>query len=129
MGAVLTPALGGLAANRDLPQACTLNGKCQEVCPVAIPLPTLLRGWRERSWREGLEPATTRWGVGIWAWIAQRPRLYRAAAAFAILGMRLWGGGGWIRSLPLAAGWTRHRDMPSPEAGSFMAQYARGRRR
>jgi L-lactate dehydrogenase complex protein LldF len=129
MGAVLTPALDGLAANRDLPQACTLNGKCQEVCPVAIPLPTLLRGWRERSWREGLEPATTRWGVGLWAWVAQRPRLYRMAASFAILGMRLWGGGGWLRSLPLAGGWTRHRDMPSPEAGSFMAQYARGRRR
>jgi L-lactate dehydrogenase complex protein LldF len=129
MGAVLTPALGGLAVNRDLPQACTLNGKCQEVCPVAIPLPTLLRGWRERSWREGLEPATTRWGVGLWAWIAQRPRLYRTAANLAIMSMRLWGGGGWIRRMPLAGGWTRHRDMPTPEVQSFMTQYARGRRR
>jgi L-lactate dehydrogenase complex protein LldF len=61
MGAVLTPASGrATPPSRDLPNACTLNGKCQEVCPVRIPLPTLLRGWREKSWREGLEPKTMR---------------------------------------------------------------------
>jgi L-lactate utilization protein LutB len=35
--------LDGLAGSRDLPNACTMNGRCQEVCPVAIPLPTLVR--------------------------------------------------------------------------------------
>ncbi|MDF0488193.1 lactate utilization protein B [Sphingomonas sp. H39-1-10] len=127
MGAVLTPALDGLAASRDLPNACTLNGKCQEVCPVKIPLPTLLRGWREKSWREGLEPATMRQGIGAWAWVAQRPRLYRAAVRAAIFGMRRFGRG-WIRALPLARGWTAHRDLPAPDAESFMSRYARGER-
>lgn len=65
MGAVLTPVLDGLEKSRDLAHACTLNGKCQEVCPVKIPLPTLLRGWRDRSWRDGLEPTSVR--VGGWA--------------------------------------------------------------
>ncbi|WP_313351492.1 lactate utilization protein B, partial [Paracoccus sp. (in: a-proteobacteria)] len=60
MGSVLTPVLDGLAASRDLPNACTMNGRCAEVCPVGIPLPTLLRGWRRRSWREGLEPGSLR---------------------------------------------------------------------
>ena len=38
MGSVLTPVFDGLAKSRDLPHACTLNGKCAEVCPVADPL-------------------------------------------------------------------------------------------
>lgn len=128
MGAVLTPALDGLKSSRDLPNACTLNGKCQEVCPVRIPLPTLLRGWREKSWREGLEPASLRSGLGAWAWFARRPRLYRAATAAALRSMRLMGRGGWLSTLPLAGGWTRHRDMPKPAAESFMAQYKKAQR-
>ncbi|GLS99137.1 iron-sulfur cluster-binding protein [Sphingobium jiangsuense] len=129
MGAVLTPALDGLERSRDLPHACTLNGKCQEVCPVRIPLPTLLRGWRERSWREGLEPVSARWGVGLWASIARRPRLYRVVAALAAGSLRLLGNRGWIARLPLGGGWTRHRDMPRPEGRTFMAQYRKEKRR
>lgn len=129
MGSVLTPAIDGLAASRDLPNACTLNGKCQEVCPVRIPLPTLLRGWREKSWREGLEPTSLRWGVGVWAWVARRPALYRFVTGMAARAMRLMGRGGWIDRLPLAGGWTRHRAMPKPPAHSFMAQYRQGKRR
>jgi L-lactate dehydrogenase complex protein LldF len=128
MGAVLTPAFDGLAKNRDLPNACTLNGKCQEVCPVRIPLPTLLRGWREKSWREGLEPTSLRTGLGTWAWFARRPALYRAATASAIKAMRLMGRGGWLSKLPLAGAWTEHRDLPKPATQSFMTQYKKGRR-
>ncbi|WP_230772111.1 lactate utilization protein B [Sphingomonas sp. Leaf4] len=129
MGAVLTPALDGLSANRDLAHACTMNGRCQEVCPVNIPLPTLLRGWREKSWREGLEPVTMRQGLGWWRRLVLRPRLYRLASAAAVQSMRLLAKRGWIAKLPLAGAWTAHRDMPAPEGGTFMAQYARGKRR
>lgn len=129
MGAVLTPALDGLAPNRDLAHACTLNGKCQEVCPVKIPLPTLLKGWREKSWREGLEPTSMRWGLGVWAWFARRPALYRLGTALAIRAMRLIGRTGWIASLPLGSGWTKHRDLPKPAARSFMAQYQEEQRK
>ena len=127
MGAVLTPALDGLAASRDLPQACTMNGKCQEVCPVAIPLPTLLRGWRDRSWREGLEPVSTRSAVRLWAWVARRPRLYRLATRLALPAMRLFGTK-WINALPLAGAWTRDRDLPAPAGQSFMDLYRKQQR-
>jgi L-lactate dehydrogenase complex protein LldF len=120
MGAVLTPVLTGLEKARELPHACTLNGRCEEVCPVAIPLPTLLRGWRDRSWREGLEPTTTRAGLGLWAFVAQRPRLYRLASGLGVRALRLLGRGGWIHSLPLAGGWTAHRDFPAPAGRTFM---------
>ncbi|MGN6278482.1 MAG: lactate utilization protein B [Sphingomonas sp.] len=128
MGAVLTPALDGLAGSKDLPNACTLNGKCREVCPVDIPLPTLLRGWREKSWREGLEPVTMRRGLGLWAWAAKRPALYRIGTFAAITALRRLGKRGWIARLPLAAGWTDGRDFPRPEGGSFMARYRKGER-
>jgi len=128
MGAVLTPALDGLAGSKDLPNACTLNGKCREVCPVDIPLPTLLRGWREKSWREGLEPVTMRRGLGLWAWAAKRPTLYRLGTRVAIAALRRFGRKGWIARLPLASGWTAARDFPRPEAGSFMTRYRRGER-
>lgn len=128
MGAVLTPAIDGLsAANRDLAHACTMNGKCREVCPVDIPLPTLLRGWREKSWREGLEPAAMRRGLGLWAWAAQRPRLYRLGARIAVTVMRM-AGQGWLRSLPLARGWTRYRDLPVPQGSTFLDRYRAGER-
>jgi L-lactate dehydrogenase complex protein LldF len=128
MGAVLTPVLTGLGKARELAHACTLNGRCQEVCPVAIPLPTLLRGWRDRSWREGLEPPSVRAGIGLWAFVAQRPRLYRLATALAVRAMRLFRRGGWIGSLPLAGGWTAHRDFPAPAGRTFMALHREQRR-
>lgn len=129
MGAVLTPALDGLSANRDLAHACTMNGRCQEVCPVKIPLPTLLRGWREKSWREGLEPVSMRQGLGLWRRAVLRPRLYRMASGVAVRAMRLLARQGWIARLPFAGAWTKYRDMPAPEGGTFMTQYAKGRRR
>ena len=125
MGAVLTPVLDGLEKSRDLAHACTLNGKCQEVCPVKIPLPTLLRGWRDRSWRDGLEPTTTRVGLGLFTFVASRPWLYRLGQGLALRAMRLFGRNGWISCMPGLGAWTRHRDFPVPEASSFMAQYQR----
>lgn len=125
MGAVLTPVLDGLEKSRDLAHACTLNGKCQEVCPVKIPLPTLLRGWRDRSWRDGLEPTTTRVGLGLFTFVASRPWLYRLGQGLALRAMRLFGRNGWISRMPGLGAWTRHRDFPVPEASSFMAQYQR----
>ncbi len=120
MGAVLTPVFDGLEETRDLAHACTLNGRCQEVCPVDIPLPTLLRGWRDRSWREGLEPGGMRFGLGLFTFVARHPRLYRLGAAVAVRAMRLFGRGGRIRSMPGLGAWTNHRDFPAPAERTFM---------
>ncbi len=123
MGSVLTPVLDGLAESRDLVSACTLNGRCQEVCPVDIPLPAMLRGWREKSWSQGLEPRTQRSFLSAWAFVAKRPFLYRLGAAVATKAIRLFAKGGWISKLPLASGWTRYRDFPKPAARTFFEEY------
>ena len=54
MGAVLDASARRVAPSRDLPFACTMNGRCAEVSPVDSPLPTLL-ALVEPKPREGLE--------------------------------------------------------------------------
>jgi L-lactate dehydrogenase complex protein LldF len=130
MGAVLTPSLVGVDQAGHLPNASTFCGRCEEVCPVRIPLPRMMRAWREREFERHLSPATVRTGLALWAWFAKRPFFYRLAtgiAAFALSFVGQFRGRfGW---LPLAQGWTRHRDFPAPEGRTFQAQWQGGRRR
>ncbi len=128
MGSVLTPAFDGLQQTRDLPSACTLNGQCKQVCPVDIPLPTMLRHWRSRSWRAGYEPKIAGAAISIWAFVAARPALYQLAQTFALPAMRLFAKAGWISSLPLASGWTAHRDFPKPPRQTFLTMIRKGNR-
>ncbi len=125
MGAVLTPTLIGIDKAGDLPNASTFCGRCESVCPMRIPLPAMMRHWREREFAGKLTPRTLRWGVRLWAYVAQRPTLYHLAsgAASRILGV-LGRTRGRFRSLPLAAGWTDMRDLPAPEGKSFMTLWA-----
>lgn len=130
MGAILTPAMSSLKESGDLPNACTLNGRCQEVCPVNIPLPDLMRKLREKQWREKLTAKPYRFTLSLWAALAKRPRLYRILSRAGVRVLELMAARrGYVRSLPGAGGWTRHRDLPSPQAGTFMDQYKQGRRR
>ena len=57
MGAVLTPSLIGIEEAAPLPNASTLCGRCESVCPVKIPLPKMLRHWREREYAKKLVAA------------------------------------------------------------------------
>ncbi|MGE0717052.1 MAG: LutB/LldF family L-lactate oxidation iron-sulfur protein [Alphaproteobacteria bacterium] len=130
MGSVLTPGLIGVEEAGHLPNASTFCGRCESVCPMKIPLPGMMRHWRERQVVRGLAPAAQRWGLGLWAWLAARPALYGLAAR---LGAGLLGRFGRRRgrfaSLPLAGGWTGVRDMPAPEGRTFRDLWAEKQRR
>ncbi len=130
MGSVLTPSLVGVDRAGHLPNASTFCGKCESVCPVKIPLPKLMRHWREREFERHLTPPSIRNNLGIWAWFAKRPAAYRWATRLGIGALGLLGRGkGAFRWLPLAEGWTRGRDLPAPEpGGTFMQRYARAQR-
>ena len=128
MGAVLTPQFIGIEQAWPLPNASTFCGRCEEVCPVRIPLPKLMRYWREEQFRRQLTPAAARYGLGIWAFFAKRPALYRLATGVAMRGLRLLSRAGRLRWAPLAAGWTGTRDLPAPQGRTFMSRWRAGER-
>ena len=124
MGAVLTPSLIGVADGGHLPNASTFCGRCESVCPVRIPLPKMMRHWREREFERRLSPAPLRYGLGFWAFFARRPTLYRLATDLAARAMHLAGRRkGRFSWAPLAGGWTKYRDLAAPERTTFQSQW------
>ncbi len=126
MGSVLTPSTIGLENAKDLPNACTLNGRCATVCPVKIPLPALLRSLRERQFDKGIIKGSQRLALLAWGWLCRHPSLYRLATALGIRLLARFVKAGVISRLPLDKGWTPHRDLPAPPARTFMQQYRQG---
>ncbi|MFK8032895.1 MAG: LutB/LldF family L-lactate oxidation iron-sulfur protein [Hyphomicrobiales bacterium] len=125
MGAVLTPTLIGVEKGGHLPNASTFCGRCESVCPMRIPLPKMMRHWREKEFERHITPGGIRRGLGIWAFVAKRPKLYHAGTKLVIgvLG-KFAGKSGAFKKLPLAGGWTKHRDLPAPEGQTFQQQWA-----
>ena len=124
MGAVLTPSLEGVEKGGNLPNASTFCGRCESVCPMRIPLPKMMRHWREREFERGLNPVTQRWGLKVWAWFARRPRIYAMGARYAMRAVAMLAGRkGSLTSMPMAGGWTKYRDLPAPEGKTFQQQW------
>lgn len=125
IGSVLTPQFLGVKRAANLPNASTFCGRCEAVCPIKIPLPKLLRHWREAEFSEGGQSWSYRTGLRVWANFARKPRVYHAAAR---LGIALLGGlgkrRGAFRWLPLTSGWTRYRDLPTPQGRTFQQLWA-----
>ena len=131
MGSVLTPALLGVEEAGNLPNASTFCGRCESVCPMRIPLPKMMRHFREQEYERKLSPKTVRAGLALWAFFAKRPALYHRLTRLAssILG-KLGRRSGSFYNLPLAGGWTGTREMPAPQGQTFQemwrARQARG---
>ncbi|RCK53953.1 (Fe-S)-binding protein [Thalassospira profundimaris] len=125
MGSVLTPSLIGVDEAGHLPNASTFCGKCEEVCPMRIPLPKMMRHWREREFEKHLGPQSMRFGIRLWAWFASRPALYGKATGLAARILKSIGGRKQkIGKLPLASGWTDIRDLPAPQGKTFKQLWA-----
>ncbi|SAL16453.1 lactate utilization protein B [Caballeronia telluris] len=124
MGSVLTPAYTGIDRALDLPQAATLCGECNSVCPVGIPLSDLLRKLREKQVERRLRPWSERAALAAWGFLALHPGWY---ALFTKLSARILermgGNRKAITRLPLGGGWTNTRDMPAPVGRTFRELY------
>jgi L-lactate dehydrogenase complex protein LldF len=129
IGKVLSPALYGLENTAPLPNASSFCGRCEEVCPQRIPLPKMMRHWREQEFDRGLTKARARWALKLWGFAARRPGLYRLGARLGA-GLLAWRGKrrGRFRSLPFAGGWTINRDLPAPQPGGTFQSRWRGPR-
>lgn len=120
VGAVLTPGLIGIEETANLPNASTFCGRCESVCPMRIPLPGLMRRWREVEFEQHKTSLQARLGLKLWAAFAKRPWAYHLASRFGASFLRLLAGNrGAVRNLPGAGGWTKNRDMPAPQGRTF----------
>lgn len=110
IGAVLAPALLGLERAWMLPQASTLCGACEDVCPVRIPLPRMLVTWRQRAADAGLGFAGEAFAVKSWRWVASHPGLFHRS-------VRAMGGplGHAFGGAPVLREWTRFRVLPEAD--------------
>ncbi|MCX8505531.1 MAG: lactate utilization protein B, partial [Alphaproteobacteria bacterium] len=129
MGAVLTPSFIGIEEARALPNASSFCGRCEEVCPMRIPLPKLMRFWRDRQYARRVGSAWGRWGLGLASYVMMSPIRWRFSLGLAGFGLRFLARlrRGKISSLPLAGGWFAKRDMVVSTKPNFWRQY-RGRK-
>ncbi|MEH6585945.1 MAG: LutB/LldF family L-lactate oxidation iron-sulfur protein [Halioglobus sp.] len=124
MGSILTPLLTSLEASEALPNACSSCGRCEEVCPAAIPIPDLLRDLRHEQSRQKITAPRWRSGLKLHAWLAMRPALYQFLTGTTMTILHRFGRKkGSFSKLPLAGGWTGKRDFPAPQSSTFMQQY------
>ena len=122
VGAIVTPGLRGMKQWGDLPHASSLCGACRDVCPVRLDIPKMLLALRSVGVRTHTGPSTPslKPALKAFAWVAARPRAYRAFARAARWALALRARDGWIDRLPgLGAGWTASRDFKRPARKSF----------
>ncbi|HVL39642.1 MAG TPA: lactate utilization protein B, partial [Fimbriimonadaceae bacterium] len=86
LGAVLAPALDGVAEMGDLAKASTLCGACEEVCPVKIPIPDLLLRLRAEAAGTGQDDAAP-WG--LYGAIARDPTRWRAGLKLLPMALKI----------------------------------------
>ena len=125
IGILLTAMLNGPAAVKDLAHASSLCGACMDACPVRIDIPKMLIELRREVDQQGIAPWPERAVFGAFAWLLQRPRLYRLSARLGRLLQRPFVRGGRIRWLPgLFGEWTRTRDLPAVARRTFHERWA-----
>src|SRR5687767_1549542 len=109
LGAVLAPALDGVAARGDLAKASSLCGACEEVCPVKIPIPSMLLRLREEAHgkEEGADPVP--WDV--FAAGARSRFMWRVGLMLLPMATRL--------PHPLKGAWKEFREAPKRQGIEF----------
>ncbi|MCF8037396.1 MAG: lactate utilization protein [Desulfobacteraceae bacterium] len=132
MGQVLSPLLLGFARTRDLFSACTLCGKCRDVCPAGIDHPELMRYYRHKDaagdpdFRGTGAPRLEKAVYGAYAIIAGNPALWRVFGAMARRAVNCYARGNTIGKGPgVLKGWFAFRDLPAPPDRSFRDQWKR----
>lgn len=123
IGISLTPQLTGIKDHHDpsasLPYACSLCGRCDEVCPVKIPLSNVIlenRYQKVTNAAPPFEPKLFKMVQLVW----DHPQLWNQITHMVALGRVLGGFNGVMDSLPLfMSGWSDARDTAVPPKKSF----------
>lgn len=123
IGAILSPQLTGIESSDDpngsLPYASSLCGRCNEVCPVKIPITDILlelRYQKTKNEPNQVERAAFASLAQVWGHSGVWDKLVRMVALGRVLG----GFNGKIETMPPPiSGWTEYRDVAVPPKKSF----------
>jgi L-lactate dehydrogenase complex protein LldF len=132
IGAILSPQLTGIEANRSLPFASSLCGACYDVCPVKINIPEVLVHLRQSSVdsKRG-HPSAERTVMRTLSWVMRDRRRYARALRAARAGSAPLAGllrRRYLRHLPWPmSAWTASRDAPLPARQTFREWWASNR--
>lgn len=121
IGEVISPQLFGMNEHGDILSLCSLCGRCSEVCPVKIPLDSMIRKLRRDKIGEAgdnaplganeLEhSAMESYGFAKFADIATSPKMWRVAIGNASKFNWLLQSVG--TSLPVLKNWATYKDLP-----------------
>ncbi len=125
IGTILEPQKAGLSVHGELAQASSLCGACGEVCPVRIPIPSIINrlrydGVRKDKGSNTIDAGTRRKPLEAltwqgWSWAAAHPFVYNTGSTIAtrlrgLLPAKL---GAWtrVRTAPKLAEKTLHEQM------------------
>jgi len=123
MGAVLTPLMTSLKQSKDLPNASTFCGRCEEVCPMGIPIPEMLRQLRNQEHKEHLTPLISRLSLAAYMWLTRHHRLFHWATKLTHWAIRNATSNSIIKTR-LLKHWFEARELPlDDEKGTFLTQY------
>ena len=123
IGAIITPQLTGIDSSDDpngsLPYASSLCGRCNEVCPVKIPITDILlelRYQKAKNEPNHIERTAFASLAQVWGHSGVWDKLVRMVALGRVLG----GFNGKIELMPPPiSGWTEYRDVAVPPKKSF----------
>ncbi|WOZ79382.1 LutB/LldF family L-lactate oxidation iron-sulfur protein [Kosakonia sacchari] len=124
VGAVLTPLLGGYDDFKNLPYACSLCTACDDVCPVRIPLSSLILEHRRTLAESGRTPAMERHTVHLFNYANRHPRLWKVGMVAGARAAQLMIRNGKMPFTISAIGkWTEARDLPAADGESFRSWF------
>ena len=123
IGISLTPQLTGMEDHNDpsasLPYACSLCGRCDEVCPVKIPLTDVILENRHQKVTQATPPFESKL-MKLMQLVMGNQKLWGLAMNWIFLGRILGGFNHTIESLPLfMSGWSSGRDTAVPPKKTF----------
>lgn len=132
IGEVISPNLFGIDKTGDILSFCSLCTRCSEVCPVKIPLATLIRRLRANKVGEGSHPPVgaqnlkipfkEKTAFKIFRIAASNPGIWQFALATApamnglMLGMNLQ------QVLPVVKDWAHFHKMPALARGNIYSK-------
>ncbi len=122
IGAAIAPTIQGSKKAGEMVFASTLCGRCDEVCPVNIPITNLLRHQREWAFlQKNMAPEKQKL-LRKFSRATRSPKKFRRATKMARGMLRFYSRGGMIKKIPFmkaARPWFAKKDLIAPAKMSF----------